>query len=147
MEYQLIDEPLLPQLCSLYIEAFNAPPWNDGWTTETIQKRLTQMMHCEGFYGLACFEEGVLCGMLLGNHEQFYDGMHFNIKEFCVRHSLRGSGIGTSLLAEFERRLLEHGIDVVYLCTSRTDETEAFYQKRGFTSWNGMVMMGKSLHS
>lgn len=146
MEYQPIDQSLLPELCALYIDAFNAPPWNDEWTMETISKRLTQMMHCEGSYGLACFSDGFLCGMILGNHEHFYDGTHFNIKEFCVRRDLRGKGVGSKLLSEFEQRLLERGIDVMYLFTSRTDETEAFYQKRGFESWNGMVMMGKSLH-
>ncbi len=90
MDYQQIDQTLLPELCALYIDAFNAPPWNDEWTMETISKRLTQMMHCEGSYSLVCFSEGALCGMILGNHEHFYDGTHFNIKEFCVRRDLRG---------------------------------------------------------
>ncbi len=146
MDYLPIDHSLLPELCALYIDAFNAPPWNDEWTMETTNKRLTQMMHCEGFYGLACFSEGALWGMILGNQEHFYDGTHFNIKEFCVRRGLRGKGVGSNLLSEFEHRLLEQGIDVLYLFTSRTDETETFYQKRGFESWNSMVMMGKALH-
>ncbi len=104
------------------------------------------MMNCEGFFGLVCFQETLVCGMILGNSEPFYDCTHFNIKEFCVRLNLRGTGIGTELLNEFEKLLLELGIDETYLFTSRMDETEKYYQKRGYSSWNSMVMMGKSLH-
>lgn len=146
MNYEVITKSHLPEIAKMYVEAFNAPPWKDKWTIETVSKRLVQMMNCEGFLGLICLEENVICGMILGNMEYFFDCNHFNIKEFCVRLSLRGTGIGTQLLNEFEKRLLEKGVDVVYLFTSRTDETEAFYQKRRFESWNSMVMMGKSLH-
>lgn len=59
--------------------------------------------------------------------------------------SLRGKGIGTLLLDEFMSRLKDRGINEVYLFTSRTDLTEKFYQKRGFKSWNSMVMMGREL--
>ncbi len=146
----MIFEPMqkehLTELAKMYVEAFNAPPWNDKWTIDTVTKRLLQMMHCEGFYGLVCLKENLICGMILGNSEPFFDCTHFNIKEFCVRLNLRGSGIGTELLNEFEKLLLEQGIDETYLFTSRMDETEKYYQKRGYSSWNSMVMMGKSLH-
>jgi aminoglycoside 6'-N-acetyltransferase I len=146
----MIFEPMqkehLTELAKMYVEAFNAPPWNDEWTIDTVTKRLLQMMNCEGFSGLICLKENLICGMILGNSEPFFDCTHFNIKEFCVRLSLRGTGIGTDLLNEFEKLLLEQGIDETYLFTSRMDETERYYQKRGYSSWNSMVMMGKSLH-
>jgi GNAT superfamily N-acetyltransferase len=147
MIYELINKSHLPKLSKMYIEAFNAPPWNEQWTTETVNKRLRQMMNCEGSIGLVSFKNNSLNGMVLGNIEYFYDCTHFDIKEFCVRLSLRKTGIGTQLLNEFEKRLLEYGVDEVYLSTSRTDETEMFYQKRGFKSWDSMVVMGKSLHA
>ncbi|MGL5436114.1 MAG: GNAT family N-acetyltransferase [Lachnospiraceae bacterium] len=145
MVYEIINESHLPQITEMYVEAFNAPPWNDKWTDELVTKRLLQMMNCEGFYGLVCFNEEQICGMILGNHEVYFDCIHFNIKEFCVRLHLRGKGIGSDLLKEFENRLLKRGIDETYLFTSKTDQTETFYQSRGYKSWNNMVMMGKSL--
>ena len=69
----------------MYVETFNAPPWNDAWTEETAGKRLGQMAAAETFYGICAFEEEVLCGMVLGFSEQFYDGVLFEIKEFCVK--------------------------------------------------------------
>lgn len=133
------------ELSKLYVEAYNAPPWNDGWTVESASKRMMQMLRCDGAYGLVSCEGGAITGMILGNHEYFYNGMHFNIKEFCVDARLRGKGIGTLLLDEFLARLKDRGIKEVYLFTSRTDLTEKFYRKRGFKSWNGMVMMGREL--
>lgn len=133
------------ELAKMYVETFNAPLWNDEWSIETASKRLHQMINCEDFYGLKAFREEVLCGMILGSQEQFYNGILFNIKEFCVKNEMRNEGIGTKILAEFEQRLKNKEIREIVLFTSRDDGTEGFYQKRGLNSYNSMVMMGKQL--
>ncbi|MCL2564133.1 MAG: GNAT family N-acetyltransferase [Oscillospiraceae bacterium] len=145
MIYEPINESHLPELVEMYAEAFNAPPWNDNWTAETAAKRLRQMINCDGFMGLACYKDAVPSGMILGNIEHYFDSTHFHIKEFCVRQSLRGTGAGTQLLKEFETRLKTHGVGKIYLITSRTEETETFYLKKGYNGENNMVVMGKSL--
>ena len=100
MIYEFINKNHLPEISQMYIEAFNAPPWNEKWTSEIVHKRLLQMMNCEGFIGLVSFTDRVISGMILGNVEYFYNSTHFNIKEFCVRLHLRETGIGTHLLNE-----------------------------------------------
>ncbi|MCL2674572.1 MAG: GNAT family N-acetyltransferase [Defluviitaleaceae bacterium] len=145
MRYEIMNRLHLAEISEMYVEAFNAPPWNDKWTVDLVTKRLSQMMNCEGFYGLLCFDNNELCGMILGNHEVFFDCMHFNIKEFCVQLNFREKGVGSALLQEFEAHLLERGIGQTYLFTSKTDKTETFYQNRDYKSWNNMVMMGKCL--
>lgn len=130
-------------LSALYAEAFNAPPWNDEWTAETAAKRLRQMILAPGFYGLCAYRQGALCGMILGSKEQFYNGMMFHIREFCVKPSLRGQGIGTQILSDFEDRLRREGVKSVWLLTSRQDGTEGFYERRGLKPYKHMVMMGK----
>jgi len=145
MIYEAMNEKQLPEIVDMYIDAFNAPPWNDKWTRETATKRLRQMINCEGFMGLVCCKDNILSGMILGNVEHYFDCTQFHIKEFCVRLDLRGSGVGAQLLRAFESRLEACGVEKLYLFTSRTDETELFYQKRGYSCWNDMVMMGKSL--
>ena len=146
LDFTFIEKSHLSEIAEMYVEAFNAPPWNDEWTIETASKRILQMMNCEGFSGLACFDDNLLCGMILGNMEYFYDGIHFVIKEFCVRLNRRGTGIGSNLLNEFENKLLKMGVSNTYLFTSRTDETESFYNKRGYNSLTSMVMMSKKLN-
>lgn len=147
MIYEPITETHLPEIVKMYIDAFNAPPWNDKWSRETATKRLRQMMNCEGFMGLVCYKDNILCGMILGNVEHYFDCTHFHIKEFCVDPSLKSTGVGSQLLHTFEKQLEACGVDQIYLFTSRTEETEAYYQKKGYRTWENMVMMGKSLHA
>lgn len=135
----------IPELTQLYIDAFNSPPWNDGWTIENASKRLIQMINCEGFYGMVCYENNTIVGMILGNHEYYFNGMHFNIKEFCVDPNCSGNGIGSKIINEFLKRLKDKGISEAILFTSRTDKTEGFYKNRGFESFDDMVIMGKKL--
>lgn len=145
MEYKEIKIEDIMDLVELYVETFNAPPWNDKWTIETASKRLESIIKSEGFYGFMAFQNETLCGLILGNEEQFFDGMLFNIKEFCVNNQLRGQGIGSQICIEFEKRLQLKGIKEIILWTSRNAQTEGFYQKQGFISDNKMVMMGKKL--
>lgn len=146
MDFIEIDQQDIPGLTSMYIKTFNSSPWNDEWTVDTASKRLHQLINCEGFYGLKAFEDNILCGMILGSEEQFYNGIMFNIKEFCVENDRREKGIGTQILAEFEKRLRDKGVNEIILFTSREDGTEGFYKKRGFHSIETMVMMGKELN-
>ena len=78
-------------------------------------------------------------------YKKSYDGIIFNINEFCVENCRRNQGIGTSIFLEFERRLKEKGINEVVLTTSKTDKTEGFYQQKGLESYQDMVIMGKKL--
>ncbi len=145
MKFEEINLLDIEEIAEMYVETFNAPPWNDEWTLETASKRLHQMTNCEGFYGLKAYLHGELCGMILGSEEQFYNGVMFNAKEFCVKNEMRNKGIGTKILTEFEKQLKDNQISEIILFTSREDGTEGFYNKRGFRSYNGMVMMGKEL--
>lgn len=38
--------------------------------------------------------------MILGSEEQFYNGIMFNIKEFCVRNEMRNRGILSKKIIE-----------------------------------------------
>jgi len=145
MKFEKINLLDIAKLVAMYVETFNSPPWNDEWTIETASKRLHQMINCEGFYGLKAYQDEELCGMILGSEEQFFDGVTFNIKEFCVNNKMRNRGIGIKIFEEFEKQLREKQITKIFLLTSRDDGTEGFYKKRGLESYDGMVVMGKQL--
>ncbi|MGL4345588.1 MAG: GNAT family N-acetyltransferase [Cellulosilyticaceae bacterium] len=145
MRYETLTREHLDEIVPFYIEAFNGPPWHDRWTEETTQKRLIQMMNCEGFQGMVCYDESEIVGMILGNHEYYYDGMHFQIKEFCTDPKAQGKGIGSRLLESFMKVLEEDGIDEVVLLTTRSEMTEGFYQKRGFKTSEEIIVMSQSL--
>lgn len=145
IKYKELTKEHINEIAEIYVSAFNSEPWNDDWTVETAAKRISQMMNCEGFDGLIASENEKILGMILGNHEYYYNGMHFHIKEFCVDLKLRGKGVGAQLIEEFTRRLVSKGIDEIILFTARGDGTEGFYKKHGFKSFKGVVMMGKEI--
>lgn len=144
-KYKELTKEHIREIAEIYVDAFNAEPWNDEWTIESASKRISQMINCEGFDGLVMYEDETLIGMILGNHEYYYNGIHFNIKEFCVDLKLRGQAIGSRLLEEFIKRLRNKGINEIILVTSRTDVTEGFYKKHGFQNFEGMILMGKEI--
>lgn len=145
MRFEEINEKNLNEIISLYVTTFNSEPWNDKWTEEIASKRLSQMLNCEGFYGVICYEHNEAIGLILGNHEHYYNGMQFQVKEFCVDLKCHGKGLGSIILDEFIERLKSRGIDEVILLTSKNEKTEGFYNKRGFETLDSMVMMRKRI--
>lgn len=104
LEYKEITLESINEIAEMYVETFNSSPWNDRWTISTARKRLRQMVNVEDFYGICAYHNGELCGIILGSMEQFFDGIMFNIKEFCVRNGFRGKEIGTIIFKEIEIR-------------------------------------------
>ncbi|BAQ13056.1 acetyltransferase [Clostridium botulinum B2 128] len=145
MNFKEITISDIKEIADMYVTTFNSSPWNDEWTIETSSKRLYQMINCESSYGLVAYEDKLICGMILGSEEQYYNSVMFNIKEFCVRNDVRSKGFGTKIFEEFENRLKNRGITEIILLTSRDDRTEGFYKKKGLRSYNEMVFMGKQI--
>lgn len=135
----------LDEMATLYIETFNSEPWNDNWTMDTAKKRLHQMINTEDFYGLCAYKDDLLCGVILGSMEQFYNGMMFNVKEFWVKNGMRGLGVGTGIFRELEYRLKGKGVNEIILFTSKGDYTEHFYHKQNMITNDNMVFMVKQL--
>ena len=135
----------LPALTALYVETFNVAPWKDEWTEETALLRLERMLGDGGAYGLCAELDGVLCGGVLGVEEIHYRGPVFTVREFWVRNSLRGHGVGAKLFAELEDRLRDRGVCILSLLTLRGAATEHFYEKQGMKTNGAMVFMEKQL--
>lgn len=135
----------IDELAKLYVETFNAHPWNDHWTMASAGKRLHQMLHTEESYGIAIYKDEILCGAILGSFEQFYHGSMFTIKEFWVTRDGRGHGLGTKLYQEFEHRLHLKDVKEIYLFTIKGHATEHFYHKQGFATSPDMVFLNKKL--
>ena len=142
MEYREIIAADLPALVKIYMDTFNAEPWFEKWTEKTAQKRLSSVLSHSGSFGLVSEDDGKIVGMILGEEEQYFDGVVFNVKEFCVRNELRGKGIGKALLAEFENRLKGRGVRSVLLFTAPEDV--GFYQKSGYADTE-LVALEKEL--
>lgn len=103
------------------------------------------MINTEDFIGVSAYQDGVLCGMIIGNKAQFYDGIMFNLKEFCVRNGKRGQGIGSEIFEEFQNRLKKDCVKEIIFFTARGDYTEHFYHKHGLEIYSDLIFMGKHI--
>ena len=131
----------LPEYAALFASVFNAEPWHDAWTAETAARRLRDMMQTNTFIGKAVYCENDLKGIILGQKEQYYDGIHFQIQEFCVRQTEQQKGYGKALLSALRAELSAIGVTNIYLITSKGERTEGYYAKRGFATADHMVLM------
>ena len=131
----------IAEYAELFVSVFNAEPWHDSWTKETAQIRIENMMKTDTFIGKALYADNGLKGIIWGQKEQYYNGTHFQIQEFCVKKSEQNNGFGSALLKALENALSEIGVVNIYLLTSRGANTEGYYRKRGFVSSGNMVLM------
>jgi len=88
-------------------------------------------------------DEEEIKGAVLGNCEQYYNGIHFYLKEMFVTTDSQGMSIGSKMLKALEEQLKGMGVSSIYLLTSKGNRTSKFYEKNEFNEWNSMVMMGK----
>ncbi len=116
---------------SLYVETFNAPPWNESWQVEDATQRLSDFLATPRAHGvcLADSDERLL-GFALGHLERSGADDHFLLKEMCVRNSQQRQGHGTRLLDALTERVAyaRHW----YLLTARDSDASAFYERNGF---------------
>jgi len=135
----------IEKCAELYVNVFNAEPWNDKWTIETAYKRLNDIYSTPNFVGVLYVENSDIKGAIFGNCEQFFDGMHYNLKEMFVSTELQGIKIGTKMLKILEEQILEPDVNTIYLFTSKGNKTSKFYIKNNFDQWDSMAMMGKGI--
>lgn len=143
MNYKISDMELcrITEYAELFVSVFNSEPWNDSWTKETALIKIENMMRTNTFIGKAIYFEDNLKGIIWGQKEQYYNGMHFQIQEFCVKTAEQNKGYGSALLQALENELSEIGIVNIYLITSKGEKTEDYYSRRGFVTSDQMILM------
>ncbi|WP_425490017.1 GNAT family N-acetyltransferase [Nocardioides perillae] len=128
-----LDAESLGDCVSLYVDTFNAPPWDESWTTDDASLRLNDFLATPRSTGLCLWgadRGGDLQGFVLGHLERSGADDHFLIQEMCVRRTLQRQGYGTRLLKALAEALPT--VNHWYLLTARDSEASAFYEKNGF---------------
>jgi len=142
----------LESLVALYVECFNAPPWNDGWSHEAAHDRIESMLQARHFRGWLDAAGGSVAGgsaqgMILAQNERWVTGYHCNILEMCVRPTLQRRGIGAALLQQAMAELRAEGVEKLYLLTAPNGPAESFYGKLLFQRSRGRVVLSRSLQA
>ncbi len=145
MEIEFIDEKHLLECAQKYMKTFNSDPWNDNWSEITAYKRLEDIFNTPGFVGLVVIIDGSIMGAVFGSLETWFEGYMYNLKEMFVIDGKKGKGIGSRLFTAIESEISNRGAKYINLFTSKGDLTEKFYIKNGCRTFDGMIMMSKTI--
>lgn len=143
MEICEMRRDLIRDYAMIYKEAFSGPPWYDPWTDDSAVAAITDVVNLNNFIGFDIRESNRVLGFICGYSYHFFDGLHFEIKEFCMSAKAQGSGLGTKLLDYMVEYLQKQGIGTISLLTSKGERTEGYYTKRGFHTDPDAVCMHK----
>ncbi len=125
------DAALLPSVVDVFVDVFNAEPWNDRWTTGDATRRLSDLRATPGFEGAALLVDGTLTAFVGGYRQRWWDGTdHCYIAELAVRRRAQRSGHGSRLLRAYLDRLGD--VTSFYLLTDVEGPATEFYRAAGF---------------
>ena len=145
MKITKLNETHLRRCSLIYIETFNAEPWNDKWDEISSYNRLYEIYRTPGFVGLVALEDDKVLGAVLGSLETWFEGYMYNLKEMFVDKNLKGNGIGSILFSHLENELKNKDVTSINLFTSKGDLTERFYLNNGCETEEEMIMMCKNI--
>ena len=134
-------EAILESCAQLLVDAYNAEPWNDNWTTGKALEKLTCFYRSPKFLGWTASRDGQLLGCCVGNIEPYFTGDYFYLKEMFVPLAAQRQGIGARLMENLKAHLDSIGIGTIILFTGKDVFPFNFYLKKGFQEMENMRMM------
>lgn len=137
----------LDAITAAFVECFNGPPWNDGWSTAAASERLAGILEARQFRGAVALSDGKIVGLILGQRERWVDAYHFNLQEMCVLPERQRSGAGRALLRHITERLRDEGTEKIYLLTAPDSGAAAFYSAQGYYVSRSRIVMASSIKS
>jgi len=145
LTFQPFTDDNVEAAAKVYVDCFNAPPWEDDWSLVDAVKRLQTLLRFPGSASLVAKRDSKIIGLVIGHSEPWSDGLHFYLNEMCVDPQEQRSGIGQILLEAFFRELRTQGIASVYLLTGRHSGAESFFSKNGFEDDSSSIKLWREI--
>ena len=127
----------------LLIETYNAPPWNDAWTTETASNYISEFSQYARFIGFVAELDGSIVGVAFLREKTWIDSSELYIDEFYISPHQQGKGLGKALFSHIETYAKERGLSSITLLTGKQKPAFHFYQKCGMKQQENTVFMYK----
>lgn len=140
-------EPRDLQGCgAVFCSAFAAEPWNENWTQQLAETRISELTGTPISAGFVYEENGRILAVAAGRVCTYLYGKEYVIDEFCVSAEMQGKGIGSRLMQRIEQEMRAAGCVGIVLQTTHGYPSERFYLKNGFQRNPDMITMYRLLN-
>lgn len=137
-----MSEKDLDIITSLYVKYFNEN--EDGtWTFEKAYKRIRQVLLTPDSYCLIQEINGLYTGFLMGYIKEYDDLKSYFLEEIVIFKDFQDKGVGSLLINELERQLLDLDISMIELMSVNDTKHLHFYEKFSFEKSNNLLVMSK----
>ena len=141
--YKNIENKDLQKAANLYMRSYNNSIWNEGWDNNLSLNRLKELFSSNFEYGIGCYLENELIGVLIYELSSWDVGKQCEIKEMFVDPEYRRRGIGTGLITALEKQCKENGVVSYSLWTANYEPLISFYSKFGYRINHDIIQMTK----
>lgn len=131
MEIRKISKSDLEELAKLMVSIYNAPPWNNKWTSETAMESLSDILAFPKFFGNVIVDGDKIIGAIIGHIRKYGSESTFYIDEFFISEEYRGTGLAKELYQTSIKQLKQKGISGAFFTTLKNSRAYYFYVKQG----------------
>ncbi len=130
---------------SVFLKAYNCPPWNYHWTHERAKEYLAEYVSCNKFVGFVLYDEDEPVGAVFARSKTWWTGQQLMIDEFFVSQEKQRRGYGKKLLDFCDKYAAEQQMESIILMTNKYMPSYAFYNKLDYTTTEQYVFMFKQV--
>ena len=135
----------LAECAAVFCSAFSAAPWNESWTQQLAETRISELTGTPFSVGFVCEENGRILALAAGRVCTYLHGKEYVIDEFCVSAEAQGKGVGSEVMTQIEAEMKSAGCVSIVLQTTKGYPSEQFYLKNGFLHSPDMITLYRPL--
>lgn len=136
----------LKDCINLYIQTFNKNPWNQSWTYELVEERLTDLLNTPKFLGFAFYSNNSLIGFIAGHSKKSSNGLNFYLEEFCLNTEISTEAYASKMIQYLENELQLRQVNTIFALTVNQSLIEEFYKQNHYLGTNSKIFISKDLN-
>jgi aminoglycoside 6'-N-acetyltransferase I len=145
MELSPITADNLNDCIDIFIQAYNAPPWNFNWTAEIAKQYLLEYTGTPYFVGFILYDDGAAVGAVLAHKKTWWTNNQLFIDEFFISPAKQRMGYGKKLMDHCNQYAKEKKLEILVLMTNKYMPSFKFYNKISYTTTEQFVFMFKQV--
>lgn len=140
MYIKILESTDISQCTKVYIDAYNAEPWNEEYEPEAVEAYISAYLKSDVKCCFAAVEQEQMVGVALGLIVPCIEGPYLRIEDFCIHPDTQRKGCGSAFMELILKEAGKLGCDSVLLGTQRNYPSHHFYLKNGFEEIESVLL-------